>query len=326
MLPAIFASRRPATSPDSIGLSYQRLRLLAVGIVIAWTGCSDAQNAGRLEQVWGERGLIPGTFAKPRAIAINDEDELHIVDMRAMIQVFTPEGELLQHWTTPTHELGRPSGLAFNRDGHLLVADSHYHRILEYDPKGELVSVLAGEEGEGPLVGRFGYIGDIATDSQGNLYVAEAIQQERITKLSPEGEILGEWGGRGAAEGQFQRVRALDVDEQDRIYVADACNHRIQVFTPEGELLRVIGEQGSDLGQLYYPYDVSVAPDGTIYVCEYGNHRVQRFSPEGESLGTWGKAGRQPGELWNPWALAVDHQGRVHVVDSNNNRVQRVVF
>src|SRR5690606_26512524 len=122
---------------------------------------------------------------------------------------------------------GRPSGLGIDADGNLLVADSHYHQILTYTPDGKLLRTFGGETGQWPLTGQFGYIGDVAVDSQGNIYVAEAQQNERITKLSPRCEILHRWGGRGNEPGNFMRIRSICFDSRDQLYVADACNHRI---------------------------------------------------------------------------------------------------
>lgn len=300
---------------------------VAILACLAGLGCGRAgDSAGTLVDAWGKRGLLPGDFVKPRAIAINDRDELFTVDMRALIQVHSLDGKYLRGWSTPTHQFGRPSGLCLDRDGNLVVADSHYHRILVYDRNGTLLRALGGDEGPGPLVGRFGYIGDVAEDSQGNLYVAESQVHERITKLRPDGEILAEWGGRGAEPGQFSRIRALAVDSQDRLYVADACNHRVQVFDADGRLLRVIGKPGTGDGELDYPYDVAIGPKGDLFVCEYGNNRIQRFTLEGVSLGKWGTAGRREGGLWNPWGVGVDRKGTVYVVDSNNHRIQKVQF
>lgn len=292
----------------------------------ATIGCSFGGDADRVELLWGDRGQMPGQFVKPRAIAIDDDGRLYIVDMRAQIQVFTRDGEYLTGWQTPTHEFGRPSGLAIDSVGNLLVADSHYHRILVYRRDGQLTRTIGGDADAGSLTGRFGYIGDVAVDSAGNVYVAESQLRERITKLSPNGDVLKEWGGRGSEPGQFQRIRSLTFDAQDRLYVADACNHRIQVFDADGILLRVVGEPGSGPGQLSYPFDVTVDHDGSIIVCEYGNHRLQRFAADGRSMAIWGRSGRNRGELWNPWAVAIDHQKAVHVVDSNNHRVQRLRF
>ena len=112
------------------------------------------------------------------------------------------------------------------------------------------------------------------------------------------------------------------------LYVADACNHRIQVFTTDGAFVRAFGTAGNGPGELSYPYDVAFSTVGppALYVVEFGNARVQKFTPEGKSLGTWGRSGRAPGQLGSPWALAVDRRGRVHVVDSENDRIQRIDF
>src|SRR5262249_54285339 len=128
--------------------------------------------------------------------------------------------------------------------------------------------------------------------------------------------------------GQFARVRAMTLGPDGNLYLADACNHRIQVFTTDGVFVRSWGQPGTGPGQLAYPYDLAFAPGPTpvLYVVEYGNHRVQKFNMKGESLGLWGGPGREPGRLSSPWALAIDSRGRVHVVDSENDRVQRIDF
>ena len=46
--------------------------------------------------------------------------------------------------------------------------------------------------------------------------------------------------------------------DQDRIWVADSANHRIQVFDSDGKLLFLWGESGPGLGQLSYPYNLAL--------------------------------------------------------------------
>lgn len=316
--------------PVAVGRRPHRTRrgfLQSAGMALALAGCGNRRGEiGKLDRIWGKRGLMPGQFTKPRAVAIDGDDNLYIVDMRAMIQVFDVDGNYLRQWETPTHANGRPSGLAFDREGRLLVADSHYHRILFYDKFGSLLRTLAGDEGTGPLIGEFGYVGDVAVDSQGMIYIAESQVRERISKVTPSGSIVKQWGTRGIEPGQFQKIRSMCFDRNDRLFVADACNHRVQIFDPDGNFLRTFGEPGTGLGQLDFPYDVSVADDSNIYVCEYGKSRVQKFNADGKSLGVWGHPGRGEGELWNPWALGLDSKGRVHVIDSNSHRIQRVIF
>lgn len=272
------------------------------------------------ELVWGRRGVQPGDIVRPRAIAIDKKDRLFIVDFTARIQVFDRDGKFLDHcWTTPDYRNGRPSGLSIDNDGNLLVCDSHYNCVRVYTPEGKELRVL----GQGLDLG---YVSDVVQDDDGNYFLGEFGEIQRITKLDPDGKLIKRFGSAGPASGQFARIRALALGPDKLLYVADACNHRVQVFTRDGEYVRCFGEPGAEPGKLSYPYDLAFAPTGELYVVEYDNHRVQKFTKEGKSLGCWGGPGREPGRLHNPWALAIDSNGRIHVVDTENHRVQRIRF
>jgi DNA-binding beta-propeller fold protein YncE len=306
---------------------FRRWRWIAVMMVaVSLAGLSGCERSGNTPQiVWGRRGLQPGDIVRPRAIAIDGDDHLYIVDFTARIQVYDSEGRYLgPTWTPPDFRNGRPSGLSINRDGNLIVSDSHYHCFRIYDSEGRELRHFGGNAGPEP--GQFGYVSDVVQDADGNYFISEFGPNERITKLDADGRLIKCWGAKGIEPGQFNRIRALALGPDGMLYVADACNHRVQAFSPDGRFVRMFGEPGPGVGQFSYPYDLAFAPDGTLYVAEYDNHRVQKFTKEGQSLGVWGGPGREPGKLHNPWALAVDSKGRVHVVDTENHRVQRIRF
>ncbi|MCA9258923.1 MAG: hypothetical protein KDA61_06970 [Planctomycetales bacterium] len=297
----------------------------------ASVGCAPGGASQAPDLIWGEQGVAAGRLQKPRAIAIDAQGRLFLVDMLARIQRYDLDGNFELGWMTPASKNGRPCGLTMARDGDLLVADTHYYRVLRYSPDGVLREdrTIGGTAGEGP--GEFGFVTDAVEDSAGNMYVGEYGQNDRIQKFDPEGNYLLQWGSLGEEPGQFRRPQNLDVDAFDRVWAVDACNHRVQVFDGEGRLQMVWGVEGSEPGQLYYPYDLvldlgSDPSSGFVYVCEYGNNRVQKFTWDGRSVACWGVQGRGPGELFNPWAMARDAQGRFHVVDSSNHRVQRIAF
>ncbi len=314
-------ARRPTRAAIAIVCLVVAAALVSLRAVAVNT---PGASVGEVDRVWGRRGLSEGRLQKPRAMAIDSQDRLYLVDMTARIQAFDADGNFLRGWQTPTHKNGRPSGLSIDRRGRVLVADTHYYRVLIYSPQGELVQTLGGKHGYSP--GEFGMVTDVVQDSQGNYYVSEYGEYDRIHKLAGDGKFLLEWGGHGSEPGQFMRPQNMAIDEQDRIWVADACNHRIQVFDTQGTLLDCWGQQGLAAGQLQYPYDLVLGPDDTLYVCEFGNHRVQKFTRDGQPLGAWGTFGRGEGQLHNPWALVRDSQGRLHVLDTNNHRVQRVTL
>ena len=292
-------------------------------------GCGPSNSAAapstptaRLEAVWGRPGNADGRLFKPRAITIDPQDHLYLVDMTARIQVFDADGRFLRGWQTPEHQFGRPTGLSIGRDGNVLVADTHYHRVLIYSPQGELLRTQGGTEGHRP--GEFELPTHVIQDRQGNYYVAEYGDYDRIQKFSPDWRFLLQWGSHGEAPGQFIRPQKMALDDHDRLWVTDACNHRIQVFSIAGKLLFLWGTQGERPGELYYPYDLALASDGSLYVCEFGNHRVQHFTAEGRSLGCWGTCGHDEGQLYNPWGVVRDRSARLFVLDTYNHRVQRI--
>lgn len=287
----------------------------------------NSHTRDRVVQVWGRRGLSNGRFQKPRAMAIDADDQLYVVDMTARIQVFDREGNFLQAWRMPKWEQGKPTGLTFDNDGNLMVADTHYFRVLTFTPTGKLLAerTLGGTGGTAP--GEFGFVTDAVQDSAGNYYVAEYGEFDRVQKFAPDGTFLFQWGGHGAELGQFQRPQNLAIDEHDQLWIADACNHRIQVFDATGDqpiLIDHWGQEGKQPGQLRYPYDLVFDQQGHIYIAEFGNHRVQKFKRDGTFVASWGTQGREAGQVHSPWALVRDSQGMLHVLDTYNHRVQRI--
>jgi len=300
------------------------LAAAALAMTLVLGGCHGEGTAATAKAdvaCWG--GLDSALFNCPRAVAVDGDGRIFVVDKNARIQRFDGAGRAHASWQTPESAVGKPTGLGVGPNGHLFVADTHYYRVLEYDGSGREVNRF-GRYGGGP--GEFCYLTDVLVDSEGAIYVSEYGIEDRIQKFSPQGEFLFAWGSRGSDPGQFKRPASMAWDREGDILVADACNHRIQRFAPDGRYIDEIGSLGSNPGQLKYPYDVAVDAAGNIYVCEYGNNRVQKFSPDGAPIAQWGAPGRLPGQLASPWGVAVDGMGSVYVVDSGNNRVQRTCF
>jgi len=298
-------------------------------------GCLQRRGpqAGRLEKVWGRAGSTPGRLFRPRAIAIDNSDLLYIVDMTPQIQVFTGDGEPVRSWQPPKFDTGRPSGLAFDNAGNLLVADTHNFRILVYTPEGKLLEDQTFGGACGNADGEFQFVTDAAQDADGNYYVAQYGEYDRIQKFTADHKFLLSWGEHGHELGQFLKPQKIVIDRSGIVWAADACNHRVQVFDARGSAAKLVkywGEQGHEPGQLNFPYyllldDAALAGDssGHVYLCEFGNHRVQKFTTDGQFVGSFGHNGRGEGELDQPWGIARDSQGRMFVLDTYNHRVQR---
>lgn len=296
----------------------------------AVAGCVPLSAHGRTELVWGRRGQSSGRFLKPRAITIDRNDQLYIVDTTGRIQVFDRDGNWQREWRTPETKNGRPTGLAIQEglrpeDDRLLVADTHYYRMLVYTLDGRRLeeNEIGGHAGRNP--GEFAFVTDAVTDDEGCYYVGEYGDSDRIQKFDPDGKFITQWGGTGREAEKFVRPQSL-VISGNVLWIADACNHRIQRYDVSGPNPRWIdawGRQGQAPGEFHYPYDLALLDDGGVLVCEYGNQRVQRLNADGAPRSIWGAPGFEVGQLYQPWGLVVDSKNRMHVLDSNNHRVQR---
>ena len=133
------------------------------------------------------------------------------------------------------------------------------------------------------------------------------------------------FGQPGDANGEFNRAEGLGVDAQDHLFVADSCNHRVQVFGRDGKWLATFGRAGRGAGELSYPYDVRIDASGLRFVCEFGNSRIQVFDQNNKPLEIIGGPGVEPGQFSNPWSIAFDSLGNLYVADALNHRVQKLV-
>ncbi len=284
------------------------------------SACGRSSPGGSTpELVFGQTGLGPGDFSYPRAIAVAPDGCVFVVDKAARVQRFSPNGAYEAGWRMPAWENGKPTGIAVDPQGRVLIADTHYHRVMIYDRDGRLLDRF-GSRGSGP--GQFELPGSIAVDGDGFIYVGEYGGNDRISRFAPDFRFVAAFGGPDAGDASLSRPQSLDFDAEQTLWVADACHHRLCRFTRDGRLLTTLGRVGSAPGELRYPYAVRVCPDGNLLVAEYGNNRVQLLTPQGRSLWVWGRAGREPGQLAYPWSLALGPGRRVYVVDSGNNRIQ----
>jgi DNA-binding beta-propeller fold protein YncE len=220
------------------------------------------------------------------------------------------------------------------------VVEPHYSRVNHFTTDGKLVSQW-GERGTN--AGQLGQPRAAAVNSRGEIFVSEFSPTERVqqfakpsplTPLPSDGSgeqqsvgppLMRVVGKSGTATGEFNRAEGICVDAQDRAYVADSCNHRIQVFSSDGKFIRQYGRAGSGLGELSYPYDIAVDARGNQFVCEFGNSRIQVFDANCQPIEIIGGPGAEPGRFANPWGVALDSHENLYVADSQNHRVQKLV-
>lgn len=209
------------------------------------------------------------------------------------------------------------------------------------------VSTLAGSGEKGFLDGpaesaQFAEPHGVAVDSQGNVYVADAHNQQVRRIAGGQATTLAGTGEQGredttiAASATFSYPAGVAVDGRWNVYVADVHNHCIrmisggQVTTFAGSGRPGFADGPAAQAQFNEPYGVAVDGQGNVYVADAGNHRIRKVSQrEVSTLAGSGTAGFADGpanaaQFNQPMGLAVDAQGNVYVADSSNHRIRRV--
>jgi RHS repeat-associated protein len=181
--------------------------------------------------------------------------------------------------------------------------------------------------GSGSGAGQLSAPGGVATDSSGNVWVADT-GHSRVQEFNAKGEFVREFGAAGTENGAFNSPHGIAVSAAGNVYVADGGNNRVQEFNSKGEFLRAFGTKGTGNGQFKKLWAVAVDGENHVWTVEGGEagfegpDRVQEFTAEGAYIGQFGKEGTAAGQLNEPKGIAVDAKGNVWVADTRNNRIQ----
>ncbi len=170
-----------------------------------------------------------GGLERPTGLAYDqDRGRLYVAETLAhRISVFDEAGARLFAFGgrgTAGGEFNYPTHL-FLRPGRLYVNDTMNFRLQTFDLEGNQVSSF-GRHGDGS--GDFAQPKGVGVDSQGHVYVADSVF-DRVQIFDTEGRFLLAFGGPGNEVGRFWLPAGLFIAE-DRIYVADSYNRRVQVF------------------------------------------------------------------------------------------------
>ncbi len=250
-----------------------------------------------------------------------------------------------------------------DRQDNIWVADKGSDMVIKFSPEGRVVMVFgrkqeASDEKTGPLAhvnpplppvdGMFRQVTDMAWDKEGNTYISDGYINSRIAKVDKNGNWLKSWGEPGNQPGQFSTPHSIAVDAEDRVYVADRGNRRIQVFDTEGKFLRQVtidvpfdpnarpaignkpvlpinGPQNMAPGS---PWAICItpAPNQVLYVSDAYPGRIYKLTLEGEVLGVLGESGKQLKQFGWIHEIACPSVNELYVSELLNWRVQKLTL
>ena len=259
-----------------------------------------------------------------------------------------------------THaEFRCPWGLAFDRNGDLLVADLGNNRIRMIDPSGT-VSTVVGSGSVG--FGNGGFEGDggpatrarlqaptwIVFDDAGDLLVADR-DNDAVREVDARGTIStlvrgAKQGGLpgGNVHSTLDDPAGIAIRPDGNVYIADSNQARVRMVDPAGRITTVAGTgtagYSGDGGpaieaQISNPGGLAFDDAGDLFIADTTNHVVRMVTPGGtiSTIAGTGATGcpadgaaADRARLTDPYSVVIDGRGNLYIADGTCGGVYEV--
>tara|TARA_A100001015_G_scaffold50686_1_gene55866 strand:- start:65 stop:1180 length:1116 start_codon:yes stop_codon:yes gene_type:complete len=276
------------------------------GVVTTIAGSPEAFISG------STAGYADGTgintqFNSPRGVAIDNDGAIIVadtinqrirkIDSNGVVTTIAGSTEGYTDGTGTNAQFDRPTGVAIDNDGSIIVVDTDNHRIRKIDSNGNVTTIAGSTAGYADGTGtnsQFYEPSGVAIDNDGSIIVADT-ENHRIRKIDSNGvvtTIAGSFSGYKDGTGTnayFFEPEGVAIDNDGSIIVADTWNHRIRKIDSNGVVTTIAGSTsvGSDSegyadgtgtnAQFYSPMGVAIDNDGAIIVADTYNQRIRKI-------------------------------------------------
>lgn len=265
------------------------------------------------------------SFVDVAGITIDSQDRVIILNRSAHpIIVLDCDGNLVNTWGEGI--FNRAHGSCIGPDGSVYCADDGNHTVSQFTPDGKLLLQL-GDKGKPSNTGYvrksntlesldtikggppFNRPTDVSLSPGGELYISDGYGNARVHKFTPDGRLMFSWGEPGTDSGQLRLPHGIWADKQDRVWVADRENNRIQIFDNRGKFL-------TQWTGFLRPTDIVMDKDEVVYISEL-TRRISILDSSGQVLARWGCEVKDPAtDLFvGPHTAAVDSRGDLYIGD-----------
>ena len=298
----------------------------------------DAQAAARRA-----RGAAPGGGGGAQAkqpgisgLAIDQSDRIYVFNRGPKpVMVFDTAGKLLQSGGDQVIN-GKAIDPSWQHsggvdwEGNVYIIERDAHRIVKLSPNLDKFLLQLGTTNEkGTDHTHLNLPSGIAILRSGNIIVTDGYGNNRVILYAKDGRFIKQVGkgaggpdDKGTGVGEWTLPHKLAVDAQERLYIIDRENKRLQVFDKDLNYIREIKNE-------WNPWDVAISRKGTEGVGFIADHlleRVHKFSlADGKLLATWGSQGLGPNQFDWIHGVVVDSKGAVYAADTYGQRLQKFV-
>jgi DNA-binding beta-propeller fold protein YncE len=276
------------------------------------------------------------SFVEVAGAATDSRDRVYVFNRGVHpVMVFDRDGKYLASWGEGV--IRRAHGIHIGPDDSVYLTDDLDHTVRKFTTDGKLLLTLgtSGKPSDTGIEGLdyrtirhagppFHRPTNVALSASGEIYATDGYGNARVHKFAPDGRLLHSWGEPGERPGQFNLPHGIAVDRNERVYVADRENSRIQIFSGRGELIAI----WTDVAR---PMQVFIDKSDTVFVAEVGfcaglfpwlvpppdpvGARLSIFNSDGKLLARWG-GGDDPtacGDFFAPHDVWADSRGDIYV-------------
>ena len=255
--------------------------------------------------------------------------------------------------------INQPYGLAIDGNGDIYFAQRFDPAVRKIDAETGIVSTVAG-------TGELGYSGDggpgneamlrepndLFLDGRGGLLIAD-IQDQRIRRVDLATGIIATFAGTGeksragdgkpATEASLMGPRAVCMDRQGNVYVAEREGNGVRRISPDGILTTIAGAEsvfgysgdgGPALAATWgAPKAMRCDLEGNVIVVDTENFAVRRIDHR-TGIVTTIAGGREGGDgdggpaveagMSRAHGCGIGDDGNLYIADTHNNRVRVV--
>jgi streptogramin lyase len=264
-------------------------------------------------------------------------DRIRLITPQGDVKTIAGAGEGYGDGAAMEAQFNTPSGIAFDREGNLIIADTSNNRIRRLSKDYATVSTIAGSGLQGFKDGAAGeaqFDGPmaVAIDPQGNIYVADAYN-DRVRRITLDGNVTTVVGeGVEAPAIKLDTPCGVAVDVLGNLFIADTGGNDIHKLTPGGEVVHLLA-QVTGLANVIArgrPIGLAATHDNFVYFTTADGGSVGRINPDdslthiaGDRAGYADGTGEQA-RFNYPAGIALDREGNLFVADAQNYMIREI--
>ena len=282
-------------------------------------------------------------FGEVAGIAVNSQQHIFVLSRgntsgpaygaaAAQLLEFDQHGAFIREIGKNLYAWAYSHTVRVDRHDDIWVTDKGSDMVVRFDPAGRVKMVFgrkpeaSNEEAHAlarpspplpPIDQQFRQVTDVAWDSSDNIYITDGYVNSRVARYDRDGNWLGSFGEPGTGPGQYNTLHSIVVDDEDRLYIADRNNRRIQVTDKAGKVLKIItidmqpppkpraarrqsparagrpdaADAGLAVGHLHH----AGTEPSALHVGRVSG-RIYKLSLDSEVLGYFGGVGKPPGK------------------------------